>query len=71
MLPCTPARFTFIAASLTAASTMTPMTTVPEQVHRDEGDTDHNPEPICRQPFHDFSPFGFLSVNSGLTANHS
>jgi hypothetical protein len=40
--------FTFIIAWLTVTSTMTPMTAVTEHMHRDEGDADHNPEPVFR-----------------------
>lgn len=56
--------FSFILASLTITSTMTAMTTVPavtEHVHRDKGDEDQHPEPVCRKPCHDFSPSGLSS----------
>ena len=56
--------FIFSAASVTVASTMTPMAAVAEQVHHDEGDADHNPEPVFREPFHDF--FLFVLVGQAV-----
>jgi hypothetical protein len=56
--------FSFILASLTITSTMTAMTTVTavtEHVHRDKGDEDQHPEPVCRKPCHDVSPSGLSS----------
>src|SRR5659263_94491 len=53
--------FSFIPASLTITSTMTAMTAVTEHVHRDKGDEDQHPEPVCRKPCHDFSPSGLSS----------
>jgi hypothetical protein len=28
------------------------MAAMTEQVHRDKGDEDHHPEPVCCEPFH-------------------
>jgi hypothetical protein len=40
---------------------MTTVTAVTEHVHRDKGDEDQHPEPVCRKPCHDFSPSGLSS----------
>lgn len=56
--------FIFSAASVTVASTMTPMAAVAKQVHDDEGDADHNPEPVFREPFHNF--FLFILIGQAV-----
>jgi len=48
--------YLFIPASSTITSTMTAMTAVTEHVHREKGDEDQHPEPVCRKPCHDFFP---------------
>jgi hypothetical protein len=66
--------FSFIPASSTITSTMTAMTTVPavtEHVHRDKGDEDQHPEPVCRKPCHDFSPSGLSSRRRPLGTSGS
>jgi len=53
--------FIFSAASVTLASTMA---AVAKQVHDDEGDADHNPEPVFREPFHNF--FLFILIGQAV-----
>jgi hypothetical protein len=51
--------FSLIPAPLPITSTVTavtPVRAVTEHVHRDKGDEDQYPEPVCRNPCHDFSP---------------
>ena len=45
----------FIRVALTAAATLTAVPTMPtvtEPMHRNEGDEDHDPEPVRRKPCH-------------------
>jgi hypothetical protein len=58
--------FSFIPASLTITCAVTAMATVTEHVHRDKGDEDQHPEPVCRKPCHDFPPSGFVVASSSM-----
>jgi hypothetical protein len=41
---------------------MTTATAVTEHVHRDKGDEDQHPEPVCRKPCHDFISGGGVTA---------
>jgi hypothetical protein len=58
-------------ATVAAAATVAAVTAVAEHVHRDEGDEDQHPEPICREPCHDVLLLGCASRRSLGYRDHS
>ncbi len=61
-------RISFIVAARAVTAAMPPVSAVTEEVHRDEGDADQHPEPVCHEPLHVRVPF---NVSSQVSVNSS